>query len=142
MCSDKAFPLFATDHQKIVKKNDKRSHDNIQHTTQKTNDWSMRTPLKQDECRLSGKVRVICPYPSWLHSCFFLAVRIDQSLVVCVVFCRSLFVLVLLTIVLSVILPFTVSNCYFLQTLLKVLTHIPDELNYSYLSRQPTFILF
>jgi hypothetical protein len=38
-------------------------------------------------------------------------VRVARSLVLCVVFFRSLFVLFLLTIVLSVLLQFTASEC-------------------------------
>jgi len=55
---------------------------------------------------------------------YFIEVRVSQSLVCSVVFCRSLFVLFLLIISLSVPLQFTVSDypfIWYLQTFLVVL---------------------
>jgi hypothetical protein len=58
---------------------------------------------------LSGAGTAIPFRSTWVHPCF-LCVHVAQSLVFYVAFCRSLFVLFLLPIVLYVLLWFTASD--------------------------------
>jgi len=63
--------------------------------------------------RVSLVVHVLLTRPEHLSSPSFSWVRVVRSLVFCVMFCRSLFVIFLLTNVLSLLLRFTASNYTF-----------------------------
>ena len=71
-----------------------------------------RTHYISDQNKNIRQIRNMLTLPG--HTCslsVFSEVRVTQSLVLCIMFCRSLFVLFLLAIVLSVFLRFTDSDC-------------------------------